>query len=151
VYAAWSDRSVRRGSGFWNEARGFDRSNALAGSGNDEALFHDSVGNDVLTTWWDRAIMHGDGYWNDARGFDRALAHSTSGSDLAVLRDSSAYDEVHAAGNSAYITGESYRNEVQGFRRVDVIATDNNISDVAYFDSIDFLFHCSANWTHVGV
>jgi hypothetical protein len=72
VYAGWSDKAIMYGTGYYNDARGFDRTTANSTAGGyDRATFYDSVGDDELRALVGCASIRGSRFHNLAYGFER--------------------------------------------------------------------------------
>jgi len=122
---AYEDRVEFAGSGFRQEATGFDRVYVYAEEGgSDRAHLYDSAGNDRFYGRPTYASLSGAGFNTRVEGFDRVYAHcEAGGQDTAYFYDSSGNDRFYGRSEHSTMSGAGYYNQAAGFDRVYAYAT----------------------------
>ena len=151
VLIADSNHALLKGTGFSNDAAGFDKVYAYATAGDaggvgDQANLFDSAGNDTLFATPTYAQMTGNGYFNYASNFDRNYAYATAGDaggvgDRAYLYDSAGNDTLTATPVWNLLRGTGYYNYVQNFDQAYVYAT----TDAGGVGDQSFLYDSAGN------
>ena len=132
-----------RGTGFFNQASGFDAVYAYGTAGDaatDTAYLYDSAGADQFQAGPQWAYLRGSGFLNQASGFDSVYAYGTAGdaaTDTAYLYDSAGADQFQAGPQWAYLRGSGFLNQASGFDSVYAYGTAGDAAtDTAYlYDS----------------
>lgn len=134
---AYEDRAEFAGTGFRQEAKGFDRVYVYADEGgSDRAHLYDSAGNDRFYGRPTHASLSGAGFDNRAEGFDRVYAHSEAGGqDTAYFYDSSGNDRFYGRSEHSTMSGMGYYNQAAGFDRVYAYATLGGNDESYLYDS----------------
>jgi hypothetical protein len=80
TFTTWWDQVVMYGDGYWNDARGFDSTRAIATGGNDRAVLRDSAAHDEVHASGSVAyITDGVAYRNECEGFEVVDVYDTDG------------------------------------------------------------------------
>jgi hypothetical protein len=137
------------GSGFYNQADGFETVYAYASAGDaggigDRAYLYDSAGNDSFYGRSTYSRMFGTGFNNYASGFDTVRGYATAGNaggvgDRAYLYDSAGNERFYGRSTYSRMLGADFDNYASGFGIVNAIATAGDVGglgDRAYlYDS----------------
>lgn len=113
------------------EAAAFENQIAHAGSHADVVHFHDSLGDDTLTTTTTTAQLEGNGFLHAASGFSQVQALATTGWDRAFMHDGQGDDTYEARHDTSRLHGEGFDHRATGFVRVFAFATEG--LDRAFF------------------
>jgi len=106
----------------------FDSVTATAGrGGQDEAVFYDSDGADLLVASSNQLELSGAGYRNVARGFTQTVAYSSGGFDRAIWEDRFAGSNLMVGNQYGALVGRNIAHELNGSWRVAVSSSNENV------------------------
>ena len=121
-------QAVLNGESFSFSVSDFDNVTAVAvRGGQDEAVFYDSDGDDLLTASSRELELAGDGYQNIAQGFTQTVAYSVGGLDRAIWNDRFAGSDLQIGEQYGALIGRSIAHELNGTWRLFVTSSDENV------------------------
>ncbi len=126
--------SFFEGTGFYNQAVGFQAVNAYAATGSyDTAYLYDAGGNNVYVGTPSYSYMQGTAYFNQAIGFtaSNAYATQTSSNDAAYLFDNGGTNTFVGTSTYSYLQGSGYFDQAIAFKSVTVTGA-SGANDTAY-------------------